>query len=364
VTTTDVAGDEGQVEVPRTLAAATSREWLDAALAPLARPAHLESVDVEGEIHGVATKAIVHLTYDRETPSELPTSVCVKAGYEPHNLHILRTGVYLREARFYEELQPAIAVSTPTIHHAAYDSESLQGVIVMENLNDRGVAFGDAELGFTVDQAAAVLSELAKVHAWSWHGARASRLDWVPALLSSLANPDQIFTPERLHELLEGSRADGLPDDVRSGQRLHDALQALADRNERSAACFLHGDPHVRNIYFDAGGQPGLYDWQTIQRGRWSLDVAYFLGVSLRAEDRQASLAELLAHYCSELSARGITPPSVDEAWQAYRESVVYGFYLWVMTREIVQPLTAITAFVTRLGRAVADADAYEALGV
>jgi len=42
----------------------------------------------------------------------------------------------------------------------------------------------------------------------------------------------------------------------------------------------------------------------------------------------------------------------------------VYGYYLWVMTREIVQPLDVITAFVTRLGGALDEAGTYEALGV
>jgi fructosamine-3-kinase len=357
-------GDRNGLPIPLTLDDATSAEWLAVALGEHLQDATIESTTVEGTLHGVATKAIVTVTYQGAVPADLPSSFCVKAGYEPHNAHLLEGGAYSREARFYRDLAPRLDVSTPRVFLADFDVATNQGVILMENLHKRGVRFGDAQLGFSPDEAARVLSELAKLHAGSWNATHTGEFAWVPSVLATIAGPGYIFASDRLQELLDGSRADAVPSAVRDGARLHESIKALAERNERSPHCLLHGDTHVRNMYLDVDGLPGLYDWQTIQLGRWSLDVAYFLGVSLAAKDRQARVRDLLAHYCGELRAHDIEAPSPEEAWQWYRQSLVYGLYLWVITREIVQPLDAITTFVTRLGSAADEAESFELLGV
>jgi hypothetical protein len=111
-----------------------------------------------------------------------------------------------------------------------------------------------------------------------------------------------------------------------------------------------------RTIQFiDEHGTPGIFDCQTIQRGVWSNDVGYL---------RERSLRELLSHYGDELARHGVAPPSPAEMWDCYRRSIIYPFYLWSMTRPIVQPIEAITTFVTRIGRAVEHTQSYEALGV
>jgi Ecdysteroid kinase-like family len=357
-------GERNGLPIPLTLEDATSAAWLNAVLADRLGSATIEDTEVNWTLHGVATKAIVDVTYSGEQPEGLPTSFCIKAGYEPHNVHILEGGAYMREARFYRDLAARLHVAVPSTFLADYDVETNQGVLLMENLNQRDVAFGDADRGFTADEAARVLTELAKMHAWSWNGAHSTELDWVPSVLRTVASSEIRFTEERMQELLDGPRGDGLPAAVRSGKRLTEGLVRLSERNDASPHCLLHGDTHVRNMYIDAQGMPGLFDWQTIQYGRWSLDVGYFLGVALQPEVRAARLDDLLAHYRAELRGHGVDPPSADETWQWYRESIVYGFYLWSMAREIVQPPEVIAAFVTRLGNAAADAETFEALGV
>jgi aminoglycoside phosphotransferase (APT) family kinase protein len=357
-------GERNGLPIPLTLDDATSALWLGVALGVYLQDAVIESTSVEGTLHGVATKAIVNVHYQGAVPTDLPSSYCVKAGYEPHNAHLLEGGAYSREARFYRDLAPRLGMSTPRVFLADYDVSTNQGVILMENLHERNVVFGDAHRGFTRDEAARVLAELAKLHAGTWSATHTGDFAWVPSVLATIADPDYIFANDRLQELLDGSRGDSVPGAVRDGARLHDALQVLAERNDGSPHCLLHGDTHVRNMYLDSDGMPGLYDWQTIQFGRWSLDVAYFLGASLDAKDREATVRELLAHYCGELRARGVEPPTAELAWQWYRKSIVYGLYLWVITREIVQPLDVITTFVTRLGGAVDEAGSFEVLGV
>src|SRR5579871_4660633 len=135
--------------VPETLEEAISPEWLTRALSDRWPGTVVASVEPDTLLHGVGTKALVTLTYTTRPSNDLPSSVCVKAGYEPHNRHILESGTYMKEARFYREVACDLPVVTPTCLYAAYDTTSKQGVIVMENLNLAGAVFGSAQRGYT-----------------------------------------------------------------------------------------------------------------------------------------------------------------------------------------------------------------------
>ena len=83
----------------------------------------------------------------------------------------------------------------------------------------------------------------------------------------------------------------------------------------------------------DGGRTGGLLDWQLVLRGCWALDVTYLLITALehRRPPRPTSAS------CWRLSrppggARASTPPSADEAWLRYRQNVLYGVLMWLIT--------------------------------
>ena len=140
------------------------------------------------------------------------------------------------------------------------------------------------------------------------------------------------------------------------------ALRAVVGRYAGRPACLIHGDAHAGNLYTTAEGEPGVIDWQLVQRGHWALDVAYHIGSVLTVADRERNERDLLAHYLDRLRAHGGEPPGAEEAWEAYRLSMAYGYFLWAITQR-VQP-EIIVEFVTRLGTAVAHHGSFDALGV
>jgi len=56
----------------------------------------------------------------------------------------------------------------------------------------------------------------------------------------------------------------------------------------------------------------------------------------------------------------GVIPPGGDRAWECYRQSLPYGYYLWAITRALDEAITV--EFVKRLGIAVADHRSLELL--
>jgi hypothetical protein len=81
----------------------------------------------------------------------------------------------------------------------------------------------------------------------------------------------------------------------------------------------------------------------------------------LSPELRAVAERELLSHYLGRLAAYGVEPPTWDEAWFNYRTALVYGYYMWAVSRLVDPPV--ITEFVTRLGTAVAHHGTLDLLG-
>jgi len=124
----------------------------------------------------------------------------------------------------------------------------------------------------------------------------------------------------------------------------------------------IHGDAHIGNIYLDAEGQPSLIDWQLVSHGPWALDVGYHIASALTVDDRRRSEVDLLHHYLDALGARGVAPPPWDDAWDEYRRGIVYGFYLWGITRYVAPPI--IAELLHRLSTAACEHNSFAAIGV
>ncbi len=131
---------------------------------------------------------------------------------------------------------------------------------------------------------------------------------------------------------------------------------------EAPATCVLHGDTHSGNVYLVAVGRACWLDWQVIQTGHWSTDVAYHLATVLDTEDRRTHEAELLRHYLRELDALGVAAPSFDEAWESYTLGFSFGYFLWAITR--ISSRAVVLIHIPRIAAALTDHDTFRRLGV
>jgi aminoglycoside phosphotransferase (APT) family kinase protein len=123
----------------------------------------------------------------------------------------------------------------------------------------------------------------------------------------------------------------------------------------------VHGDSHAGNIFQTQQG-PGLIDWQLLQRGGWAFDVAYHIAAVLPIEVAEREERALLGHYLLTAGGLGCELPDAEEAWLQYREALIYGYYLWAITRRVDPPI--INLFVNRLGSALARHESYKLLNL
>ncbi len=106
----------------------------------------------------------------------------------------------------------------------------------------------------------------------------------------------------------------------------------------------------------------GFTDWQLVQRGHWSLDVAYHIASVLPVEVAEREERHLLDHYLQAVQGHGGPATNREDAWRDYRRAPVYGYYHWAITRRVHPPITH-QAF-GRLGAAVDRHDSFGLLGL
>lgn len=224
-----------------------------------------------------------------------------------------------REAFFYSKLAPTIGMRVPVLHGVGYDRSDESFVLLIEDLEDSGCRVSDGTWGIAPDSAAAALEDLAALHLrFEDPARRAAVADWVPVQAKG-----SNYGQKLLRYGLDHHR-DRLSNDFASIAELYiDHSDVLYDLWHSGPPTVIHGDPHIGNLFDDAG-RTGFLDWGLINLGSPLRDVSYFITMALDIEDRRQHERDLLRHYLEVKAAAGRTDITFDQAWLAHRIQTAY----------------------------------------
>jgi hypothetical protein len=274
------------------------------------------------------------------------------------------TGLALRayeiEVRFYREVASRIGARVPAVFLAEVDPETGWFTLVMEDIS--GASQGDQIEACSPDVAAAVLEEMAGLHAPCWEAPELEGLEWL-----NRATPESdgflvALVPSLLPGFLE-RYADTLAPEHQEVCRLfveHLPAYLRLRGGPRTAG---HGDFRLDNLLFQPDNpRPVVVDWQTAAWSSASVDVAYFIGGCLGTEDRRAHEQELLAHYHDALRRRGVHDYSLEVLRADSRRDTFAGILMAIVASMVVQrtergDLMFLTS-ATRHAQHALDADA------
>jgi len=277
------------------------------------------------------------LTLGYDEPGAGPSSVVGK--FASADEQSRSTGLALRayeiEVRFYREVASRVTARVPDLYFADVEPETGWFTLVLEDIV--GARQGDQIEACGPEVAAAVLEEMAGLHAPCWESADLAALEWL-----NRNSPDaDIFLAAMVSGLLPGfleRYGDQLaPEHVALCQTFVDHLPAwMASRvGPRTAS---HGDFRLDNLLFQPQvRRPVVVDWQTLGWAGGSYDVAYFIGGCLSAEDRRSHELELLAHYHEHLCARGVTGYSLEQLRHDTRRDSFGGVLMAIVASMVVQ---------------------------
>ena len=318
-----------------------------------------------GGIASTADRLLLDLRYADGPIGDLPQRLILKTMLvAPHT----PPEMYETEVRFYNELRPSLSVETPRCYAASFDAATGPFGLLLEDLTERGATFPNAMVPVSVDEAGALLDQLASVHAQFWQSPRfATDLAWVAT--SRKGGMSGVF--ERRGRAIISDQVDRHPFKQELiaplGMNVDElwAALAVAERSlEATPVTLLHGDSHIANTYLLPDGIGGLLDWQLQVRGCWAHDVAYLISTALEPEVRRAEAPSLLGRYLDALASRGVRDaPSADEAWEWCRRAVLWGLVIgWLITPPENYGIEITAANTTRMVAAVQDFDALGAI--
>lgn len=355
-----------RLPVPAVVADVTD-EWLTEVLShghPGVRVERTEQLEV---IEGTATKVRVRNVYNDVGRSlGLPEQMIVKGAMAAHS-EAMRE-VYLREAQFYHHVAPRELLRMPRCYVAAQDvSGSFRCVVVLEDLDPRGVRYCHATRPPGYEDAVQRVRALARLHASYWDHpgfAPGGALDWVQP---NLGHPwfDAYLEGhlQRWDEIVARPVGAFLPRRLRDPELFRRALRTLQVEHASGPPTLCHGDTHPGNLYVDADGTPGFFDPYPV-RAPWPYEVAYHLVMSLDVGDRREWERPLLGAYLAALGDCGVRDvPSFDDAWARYRRNVGLGLLISLVNDSAFQVDSVNALYVTRFADAALTLATFEALG-
>ena len=358
-------------------------EWLTAALRAggVISEARVTGAAVEaiGEAQAFAGQPVrVRLAYDRSERGAPASLVAKFPAQDPRMRRALASlRWYETEIRFYQELAATSAIRTPRLYYAAMNPDALDYVLLLEEV--RSGRTGDQIAGGSLEQARAVVEQVARLHAQWWRHPRLEQLDWLAVGAVRPVQAAEMWQDvyrrgwATVREIMPGF----FPAEVdhvahRLGERYADLVRASAE----PPRTLIHGDCRLDNIFFsDAAGDPAqpptFIDWQLLSSGRGAYDVAYFLGTNVTTELRREHELDLLHRYHSALS-EGVAAPDAaaydfEQCQREYRLAMLLVFGFWVQTAgastfpEAAHRLRDVA--LQRASAAIVDLDAAAVLG-
>jgi aminoglycoside phosphotransferase (APT) family kinase protein len=360
-------------EIPPSVDALTP-EWLTAALCRQHPGAWVTGVSTASGSDGSTTRRVLAIDYnDVGRRAGLPTSVFTKSTPKFTSRAVTVPSAALTcEALFYDRIRPTVDIEAPRGYYMAVDNRSGRSMFLMEDVaSSKNATFGDPTKHY-IDRtrAEAIIVTLATVHGTLWESPRfAGDLTLVKdAYRWQVDVNETIAFPRRT--VIGFDRAESVfPTGFRRRRAdVFPALMTSLAMHKSAPNTLLHSDVHSRNWYLTPDGGMGLYDWQLISRGIWSLDVAYALSSALTVRDRRAWERELIELYVDRLHAAGGPALSFDEAWLAYRQQAFHGLVFWLYTigagrlQPAMQPDEVSLANLERMTNMIDDLDSFGAL--
>jgi Ecdysteroid kinase-like family len=263
-----------------------------------------------------------------------PTTLIVKLPTtSPYRALAEALGVYQCEVAFYRDVAGRAPVRTPKCYLAAQAVGSIDFVLILEDLGFMEAC--DHIEGLSLARTDRILTEAARLHAWSMTEGRA--LVDNDAFLSVTDPVFQGFFTAPFRACWETYRANArqpVPALAEEFARNYvDLVPSLFEQLQEPIA-LTFGDFRVDNLFFDHDGEPAVVDFQFAMRASGIYDVAYLVSQGLTTENRKGQDRRFVQHYLRALSAAGGPDFEFDQAWRQFQvaSAILLGFPILAMT--------------------------------
>lgn len=283
-------------------------EWLSTSLGREISDFEVELFGEGAGIIGQVTR--VHLNDKSESiiakfPSPSPDNRAVAATYD----------MYGREVNFYREINDLVSVRAPECYHAEYDPETLDFVLLLEDLADMRI--GDQVTGCNQDDAHLVVEGIAKLAASSWDTSLSLVSHNNPGQRDGMIGGFQVGWP-----VVNEQFGAHIPEAAKNiGDQVPVAVPRLLETLCTPPICVCHADVRLDNVFF-GDHEIALVDWQSVCTSAPEQDLAYFVTQSLSDEVRNSE--DWVALYHQQLVDHGVSNYSLEQCRERYVTAALY----------------------------------------
>lgn len=275
---------------------------------------------------------------------------------------------YIKEVRFYQELQDRLSIRTPICYYADIDGEGPDFVLLLEDLAP-GIQ-GDQLGGCSIAEARAAVQQLVGLHAPTWNEAALRDVEWL-----GVPDDESIEFVRGLYQGQLGLFLERFGGGLTSEQAsVISALGSAATAPPFSLLpnnySVVHTDYRLDNLLIDATTSPpsvAAVDWQGVRVGQPMSDVAYFLGAGLLPDERRSAERSIVDAYHQSLVAAGVGNYDAATCWDDYRKGTFSGLIVTVIAALLVEQTERgdemFAAMAERHSQHVIDLDATDFLG-
>lgn len=315
----------------------------------------------------VGTTTRIRLAVDHDGPEHLPRKWFIKLPSLSWRARLITAlpRLFRTEVRFYNEIAQAVPLSLPRVVIAQGKSGS-KAILALEDVTASGATPGNPADALQPDQAAAVVRQLARLHAQFWN--QPDRLyPWLGS--SARALEDRLgrvlsvpLMRRGLHLATKYIPADFHEPCLRYAKQRHRIMQFLSSGTHT----LVHHDCHPGNLFWKDALTPGFLDWQMVRSGESISDIAYFLATALEPEIRREHEENLLAIYAGELENQGIVEIRTANLLQRYRAHLIYPFEAMILTLAVggMMHRESNITLLQRAAAAVVDSGTFQEVGL
>ena len=313
-------------------------EWLTEALRKRGTLKRGQVVSRKAEVLGGTKGALgqiarLSLAYDTDQENA-PRSLIAK--FAPANpeqrIRLNQAGFYEREIRFYQELADQVAFRTPDCYYSAWDAETGEFVLLLEDLSL--ARNGERAVGCSLTEAELAIKEIAKFHAAWWEDPQLAQQDWLRWFSSPDAHQRWQDGYQQRWGVFVAKMTSHLPEPILAlGQRFGPRVTQVFEQFYHPPLTLIHNDYMLDNLFFATTGNEvslAVVDWQFLTCGRGVSDIASFLGGNISIEDRRAHELDLLRTYHTLLVENGVRGYPFSQCWDDYRFSMFEGLFRMV----------------------------------
>ena len=342
-------------------------QWLDAVLCAVFPGAAVESIALDEPDEGNSNRRRLFVTYNEAGhDAKLPDTIFCKASHGLANrISLGMTDCMQNEANFYNLVRHELDIEAPVCYFANYN-QALNSIVMLKDMDER-TQFCNYATTITRELVEDQLGLLAKLHGRYLQspelgGSLAAFSTWTD-FFAKLDYPDFENACDKGFEVSEPVIPPRL---FKRRKEIWPATLTSTIRHLELPHTLTHGDDHLGNWYITADGKMGLMDWQGLNRGHWSRDVAYAVVTSLTIEDRRAWLDDLLLYYHSCLEQVSGSKISFDGVLDLIGQQLLSILAYWTITANPtpdmpdMQPKEMTLEMIRRITTAIDDLDAMD----